>query len=96
MSVSPIDDLQRRVLQAQLAGDRHRAMELVTHARTDGSISSHDIRVRVIRAAQKEIGRLWESNEISIAQEHMATGARQPWHVQRASRRELQPARRGD
>ena len=77
MSVSPIDDLQRRFLQAQLAGDRRRALELVTHARADGVLSSTDIRVRVIRAAQQEIGRLWESNEISIAQEHMATAISQ-------------------
>ena len=77
MSVAPIDDLQQRFLQAQLAGDRRRAMELVTHARTDGTISSHDIRARVIRAAQQEIGRLWERNAISIAQEHMATAISQ-------------------
>ena len=76
-SVSPIDDLQQRFLQAQRAGDRRGAMELVTDARASGTISAHDIRMRVIRAAQKEIGRLWQRNEISIAQEHMATAISQ-------------------
>ena len=33
--------------------------------------------MRVIRASQKEIGRLWQRNEISIAQEHMATAISQ-------------------
>lgn len=76
-SVSSIDDLQQRFLEAQLAGDRRRAMELVTHARTSSTISAHDIRTHVIRAAQQEIGRLWQRNEISIAQEHMATAISQ-------------------
>ena len=76
-SNSSIDDLQQRFLHAQLAGDRRRAMELVTNARESSTISAHDIRMRVIRASQKEIGRLWQRNEISIAQEHMATAISQ-------------------
>lgn len=76
-SVSSIDDLQQHFLQAQLAGDRRRAMELVTNARASSLFSAHEIRMRVIRAAQEEIGRLWQRNEISIAQEHMATAISQ-------------------
>jgi methanogenic corrinoid protein MtbC1 len=76
-NISAIDELQQRFLQAQLAGDRRRAMELVTDARASSTISAHDIRMGVIREAQKEIGRLWQRNEISIAQEHMATAISQ-------------------
>ena len=52
-------------------------MEIVTDARASGTISAHGIRMRVIGAARKEIGRLWQRNEISISQEHMTTAISQ-------------------
>ena len=76
-SVSSIDDLQQDFLQAQLAGDRRRAIQLVINAQASSTFSTHEIRMQVIRAAQEEIGRLWQRNEISIAQEHMATAVSQ-------------------
>lgn len=70
-------DLRRRFLAAQLAGDRRTAIALVSEARTLANVPPGGIRAHVIGAAQKEIGRLWQRNEISIAQEHMATAISQ-------------------
>lgn len=33
----------------------------------------NDLHEQVLQGAQREIGRLWQENEVSIAQEHMAT-----------------------
>jgi hypothetical protein len=38
--------------------------------------SVFDVQVEVIQAAQREIGRLWQENQISIAEEHMAPPSR--------------------
>ena len=62
-----------RYLDAQLAGNRREAVRLVLE---DGLASGHSVRelqASVVQAAQREIGRLWQQNRISIAQEHMAT-----------------------
>jgi len=62
-----------RYLEAQLAGDRREAVRLVLE---DGIRDGHSVRTlqaSVVQAAQREIGRLWQQNRISIAQEHMAT-----------------------
>jgi methanogenic corrinoid protein MtbC1 len=71
------DTWRQQFLEAQLAGDRRRAQAIVVEARTEGGASASDLRRYVIRAAQREIGRLWQLNEISIAQEHMATAISQ-------------------
>jgi methanogenic corrinoid protein MtbC1 len=68
--------LASEFVQAQLAGDRRAAIMLVVNGVSNG-LSVADIQQHVIRAAQEEIGRLWQSNTISIAQEHIATGISQ-------------------
>lgn len=70
------DELTRHFLSAQLAGDRQGAVRLVLDAVRAG-VSSQELLVRVIAAAQREIGRLWELNQVSIAQEHLATAIAQ-------------------
>ena len=70
---SGLDALCERYVAAQLAGDRREALRLVLE---DGLAQGHDVgelQARVVQAAQREIGRLWQINRISIAQEHMAT-----------------------
>lgn len=64
-------------LAAQLAGDRRRAVELVASLTAQHRQRTGAIRSGVIRAAQQEIGRLWQENRITIAQEHMATAISQ-------------------
>jgi methanogenic corrinoid protein MtbC1 len=68
-----LDELLSRYLAAQLGGDRREALRLVLE---EGLVAGHgvlELQVEVIQAAQREIGRLWQVNRISIAQEHMAT-----------------------
>jgi methanogenic corrinoid protein MtbC1 len=66
-------DIREQFVAAQLAGDRRKALELIKESPALAGASPSAIRTHVIRAAQAEIGRLWQANAISIAQEHMAT-----------------------
>jgi methanogenic corrinoid protein MtbC1 len=63
-------------LRAQLAGDRREAVRLVI---SEGLrvASVLELQELVIGAAQEEIGRLWLTGQVSIAQEHMATAISQ-------------------
>ena len=63
-------------LQAQLAGDRREASRLVVENGLERGLSWADVH-RVIQNAQNEIGRLWQEDRITIAQEHMATAISQ-------------------
>ena len=65
--------LKELYLRAQLAGDRREAVRVVVEQGLQAGASVVDLQCNVIRAAQDEIGRLWEMNIVSIAQEHMAT-----------------------
>lgn len=76
MSPNLLGKLANEFVQAQLAGDRRAAVMLVANGVSNG-LSVADIQQHVIRAAQEEIGRLWQANTISIAQEHIATGISQ-------------------
>ena len=64
-----LDQLRRQFLEAQLAGDRRRALDLISTAVTD-HVRTRDLRMHVIGAAQKEIGRLWQENVIGMAGTH--------------------------
>jgi methanogenic corrinoid protein MtbC1 len=66
-------DLRTRYLAAQLAGNRREALRLVLEEGLQRGATVQDIQLAVIQEAQREIGRLWQQNIISIAQEHMAT-----------------------
>jgi methanogenic corrinoid protein MtbC1 len=72
-----LSELQKRYLRAQLSGDRREAMRLIVEEGTSRGISVSVLASEVIRASQSEIGRLWEENRISIAEEHMATAISQ-------------------
>lgn len=71
-----LDDLRDRYLRLQLAGDRRAALELVEVALRQGKTVEH-LRGRVVQEAQREIGRLWQEDRITVAQEHMATAISQ-------------------
>ena len=79
MSVIAIDfaGLARRFVTAQLAGDRAEALRVVVDDGVRNGARVVDLQARVIRAAQQQIGVLWQRNQISIAQEHLATGIAQ-------------------
>jgi methanogenic corrinoid protein MtbC1 len=63
-------------LRAQLGGDRREALRLIVDEGLGRGLSCEDVH-KVIRHAQSEIGRLWQEDRISIAQEHMATAISQ-------------------
>ena len=68
--------LRERYVRAQLQGDRGAALALVREALSSG-MTVPAIQLEILQAAQYEIGRLWESNSISIAVEHQATAISQ-------------------
>jgi len=72
----PHGELAEAYLRAVLAGDRKVASRLVTDA-IAGGVSLHDIYLHVFQSAQHEIGRLWQRNEIGVADEHLATAITQ-------------------
>ncbi|WNM56688.1 cobalamin B12-binding domain-containing protein [Candidatus Nitrospira allomarina] len=73
---SPLALHQEVFLQALLAGNRHAAGTIAFEAfsMTD---SLSDVYVELFQESLYEIGRLWESNRISVAQEHVATAITQ-------------------
>jgi MerR family transcriptional regulator, light-induced transcriptional regulator len=66
--------LAERFLRALLDGDRRRAMHIAIEEGVHAGARVVDIQARVVAAAQDELGRLWQQNRITIAQEHLATG----------------------
>lgn len=79
MAPSPLDyqALVARFVTAQLAGDRREALRIVVEDAVGAGARLRDVQSRLIGAAQEEIGRLWQANRITIAQEHLATGISQ-------------------
>ncbi len=75
-SESPLALHQEVFLQALLAGDRHAARTIALEA-LSSTHSLSDVYVEVFQESLYKIGSLWESNRISVAQEHVATAITQ-------------------
>jgi methylmalonyl-CoA mutase cobalamin-binding domain/chain len=73
---SALYDLAQGYLEALLRAERHVASRLVLDA-VERGVSIREIYLNVFQSAQYEIGRLWQMNEISVAQEHYCTAATQ-------------------
>jgi len=73
---SPLHDLAAEYLNALLKGDRHQAGELIMTA-VEAGTPIKQIYLKVFQPVQREIGRLWQTNQISVAQEHYCTAATQ-------------------
>lgn len=73
---APLDNLAREFLDALLRGDRQTASRLVLDSVKEG-LSIKSIYTQVFQRSQQEIGRLWQTNQISVAQEHFCTAATQ-------------------
>jgi MerR family transcriptional regulator, light-induced transcriptional regulator len=73
---SPLHSLAGHYLQALLRSDRRAASQMILDAVQQGT-SVKDIYLRVFQPVQQEIGRLWQTNRISVAQEHYCTAATQ-------------------
>lgn len=75
-SRAPLSGLARRYLDGLLRNDRRGAAELVLDAAAQG-VAVADLYEHVFQPCLREIGRLWQRNEISVAQEHLFTAATQ-------------------
>jgi len=69
-------DLTKQYLNSLLQSDRHTASKLIKDAIENGT-SIKDIYLKVFQKSQIEIGRLWQNNKITVAQEHYCTAATQ-------------------
>ncbi|HEX6065945.1 MAG TPA: cobalamin-dependent protein, partial [Longimicrobiales bacterium] len=63
-------------LTAALSGQRTAALNIAREAVHEGT-SVIDVYSNMLQPAQYEIGRLWETNRITVAQEHLATAVTQ-------------------
>lgn len=72
----PLYDLSQRYLRALLDGQRQTASRLIQRSVEDG-LSVRDVYLYVFQRSQHEIGRLWQTNQVSVAQEHYCTAATQ-------------------
>lgn len=72
----PLGGLAKDYLDALLRGERHSASQLILTAVARGA-NVKDIYLHVFQRVQYEIGRLWQINQISVAQEHYCTAATQ-------------------
>jgi MerR family transcriptional regulator, light-induced transcriptional regulator len=68
----PLGDLAQRYLHAALRGERFDAVRIVLDAVEQGT-PVRDIYTQVLQPTQREVGRLWQLNELSVAQEHHIT-----------------------
>ena len=59
-------------LKALLAGDRSNCSDLVKNL-LESNVSLFDLYLGLFQRSLYEVGRLWETNQISVAVEHMAT-----------------------
>jgi methanogenic corrinoid protein MtbC1 len=65
-----------RFLEALRRGDRRAADGVVDHI-LDRGAGLRDLYLDVIQPAMREIGRLWQENELTVAEEHLATAITQ-------------------
>ena len=66
----------RVYLDALRAGDRRRALAVVDDARAAG-LGLPALYLDVFQPALREVGRLWQQNEFTVAEEHLATAVTQ-------------------
>jgi hypothetical protein len=72
----PLAQLAHDYLSALLRAERHLASSLILAA-ADAGTPIRDLYLRVFQPSQHEVGRLWQMNQISVAQEHYCTAATQ-------------------
>ena len=73
---APLWSVASEYLTALIRGSRRDAQQVVVKA-LDGGASLRDVYRHVFEPVQQEIGRLWQLNQVSVAQEHFCTAATQ-------------------
>ena len=72
----PQYELAQRYLDALIMGERHTASQAILDAVEKG-VAIKDIYLHVFQNTQLEVGRLWQTGQISVAQEHFCTATTQ-------------------
>jgi len=72
----PVATLARAYLGALLEGERRRASRLVLE-QVEGGMAIRQVYLEIFQPVLREIGRLWHTNQITVAVEHFATAATQ-------------------
>jgi methanogenic corrinoid protein MtbC1 len=75
-SDAPLAALAQQYISALLRYDRMAATKLVLDA-LNGGTPMRDIYEHVFASVQREIGRLWQVNKLTVAEEHYCTAASQ-------------------
>ncbi|HYH80675.1 MAG TPA: B12-binding domain-containing protein [Longimicrobium sp.] len=70
------DDAANRFLDAIVAGNRRRAFEVADGALA-GGMDIRALYLDVFQPALRDVGRLWQQNRITVADEHLATAITQ-------------------
>lgn len=73
---NPQRELALAYLQKLLEGDRRGAAELILKA-ADAGVGIRNIYLNVFQPVQHEVGRLWQTQAITVAQEHFCTARTQ-------------------
>lgn len=73
---APLADLAQRYLSLLLAGNRQQASREVLAAVEQGT-DVRDVYLHVFQPVLYEVGRLWQTNQVSVATEHYCTAATQ-------------------
>jgi methanogenic corrinoid protein MtbC1 len=68
----PLAELATEYLSALLRGNQQEANRLILKAVEDGT-DLRDIYLQVLEKVQLELGRLWQTNQLTVAQEHFCT-----------------------
>jgi methanogenic corrinoid protein MtbC1 len=75
-TANPQVRLANRYLEALMQGDRRTASRLILDA-VESGVAIQDVYLQVFQPVLYEIGRLWQSKQISVAREHYCTAATQ-------------------
>lgn len=75
-SGNPLEDLANKYLGALLYGEKQLAADII-HGAIDDGIHVRDIYLHVFQPSLYEVGRLWQLNKVSVAQEHYSTAVTQ-------------------
>lgn len=64
--------IYREYSEALRSGDRNRALSVVQTALDNGT-DIRDLYIAIFQPAMQEVGLLWETGQVTVAEEHMAT-----------------------
>lgn len=92
--MTPLGSFRDRFLQAILAGQRRQALAIAREALREAP-SLPDLYIEVFQDGLYEVGRLWETNAITVATEHLATAVTQYVLAQLYFENPSPPAERG-